>query len=230
MSHALNVAWRFSFFGVPAGFAHPLLLGLLLVGLAVGFFGVWAALARRRRLSQVVSSRFTDRLAPGVSIVRPAISSGLYALGLMLFAVALAEAPVGVDIEPSRAIEPPWSLLHPNERKALETLTSEARPDAFLRLWTAKEAYLKALGLGFARDPTKIAISLDFSILDEETAPTILARGWRRLAMPNSIVISPRPTGYATHPRRSPPKRRCARMRRSTTCIGRRPVARKFHN
>ena len=105
-------------------------------------------------------------------------------------AVAMAEAPIGVDIEPSRAIEPPWSLLHPNERKALETLTGEARADAFARLWTAKEAYLKALGLGFARDPTKIAIGLDFSILDEEAAPTILTRGWRRFVLNGEDFIA----------------------------------------
>jgi 4'-phosphopantetheinyl transferase len=101
-------------------------------------------------------------------------------------AVATAEAPIGVDIEPLeplRTIEPPWNMLHPNERDALETLTSEARAEAFSRLWAAKEAYLKALGLGFAREPTKIAIGLDFSILDEEAAPTILARGWRRFAL-----------------------------------------------
>jgi 4'-phosphopantetheinyl transferase len=105
-------------------------------------------------------------------------------------AVAMAEAPIGVDIEPSRAIEPPWSLLHPNERNTLETLTGEARADAFPRLWTAKEAYLKALGLGFARDPTKIAIGLDFSILDEEAAPTILTRGWRRFVLRGEDFIA----------------------------------------
>jgi 4'-phosphopantetheinyl transferase len=105
-------------------------------------------------------------------------------------AVAMAEAPIGVDIEPSRAIEPPWSLLHPNERKALEALTGEARADAFLRLWTAKEAYLKALGLGFAREPAMVAIGLDFSILDEETAPTILTRGWRRFVLNGEDFIA----------------------------------------
>ena len=105
-------------------------------------------------------------------------------------AVAMAESSIGVDIEPSRAIEPPWGLLHPNERNMLETLTGEARADAFARLWTAKEAYLKALGFGFARDPTKIAIGLDFSILDEEAAPTILTRGWRRFVLRGEDFIA----------------------------------------
>jgi 4'-phosphopantetheinyl transferase len=105
-------------------------------------------------------------------------------------AVAMAEAPIGVDIEPLRAIEPPWNMLHPRERKALEALRSEARSEAFSRLWTAKEAYLKALGLGFAREPTKIAVGLDFSILDEEAAPTILTRGWRRFALNGEDFIA----------------------------------------
>lgn len=105
-------------------------------------------------------------------------------------AVAMAETPIGVDIEPLRAIEPPWSLLHPNERKALETPTSEARLDAFLRLWTAKEAYLKALGVGFARDPAKIAIDLDFAIFDEEATPVIAARGWRRFLLNGEEFIA----------------------------------------
>jgi 4'-phosphopantetheinyl transferase len=105
-------------------------------------------------------------------------------------AVAMAEAPIGVDIEPSRAIEPPWSLLHPNERKALEVLTGAARADAFLSLWTAKEAYLKALGRGFTRDPMRIAIGLDFSILDDDAAPTILTRGWRRFLLNGEDFIA----------------------------------------
>jgi 4'-phosphopantetheinyl transferase len=105
-------------------------------------------------------------------------------------AVAMAETSIGVDIEPLRAIEPPWNMLHPSERKALEALWSEARLEAFSRLWTAKEAYLKALGLGFARESTKIAVGLDFSILDEEAAPTILTRGWRRFALNGEDFIA----------------------------------------
>jgi 4'-phosphopantetheinyl transferase len=117
-------------------------------------------------------------------VLAPASSLKISVSGRADFcAVAIAEAAIGVDIEPLRAIEPPWNMLHPKERNALETLAGEARADAFSRLWTAKEAYLKALGLGFAREPTKIAIGLDFSILDEEAAPTILARGWRRFVL-----------------------------------------------
>jgi len=159
------------------------------------------AFLRRRALSRrVVAARL--RVAPEIveighalsgapRVLAPGSSVKISVSGRADFcAVAMAEAPIGVDIEPSRAIEPPWSLLHPNERRALETLTGEARADAFLRLWTAKEAYLKALGHGFAREPTKIAIGLDFSILDEEAASTIFTRGWRRLALNGEDFIA----------------------------------------
>lgn len=105
-------------------------------------------------------------------------------------ALAMADAPIGVDIEPLREVEPPWSLLHPNEREILETLTGAARLDAFLRLWTAKEAYLKALGLGFSREPAEIAVGFDFSILDAGGAPAIAARGWRRVRLNGDDFIA----------------------------------------
>jgi 4'-phosphopantetheinyl transferase len=159
------------------------------------------AFLRRRALSRrIVAARLgvapqSVEIGHGPSgaprVLAPSSSLKISVSGRADFcAVAMAESPIGVDIEPSRAIEPPWSLLHPNERNILETLTGEARADAFLRLWTAKEAYLKALGLGFARDPTKIAIGLDFSILDEEAAPTILTRGWRRFVLRGEDFIA----------------------------------------
>jgi 4'-phosphopantetheinyl transferase len=159
------------------------------------------AFLRRRALSrQVVAARLG--VAPesveighapsgAPRVLAPSSSLNISVSGRADFcAVAMAEASIGVDIEPLRTIEPPWSLLHPNERNALEKLTSAARLDAFLRLWTAKEAYLKALGLGFAREPTRIAIGLDFSVLDEDAAPAILTRGWRRFVLNGEEFIA----------------------------------------
>lgn len=99
MSQLFDQAWRFSFFGVPAGFAHPIRLGLVVVAALVGLVGVWAALSRRRKLSRLVSARFIPTLAPGLSVTRPATSSALYALGLMLFAIALAQPQCGGKTE-----------------------------------------------------------------------------------------------------------------------------------
>ncbi len=105
-------------------------------------------------------------------------------------AVAMAPSPIGVDIEPLRDMEPPWSLLHRGERDALANFRGAARRDAFLRLWTAKEAYLKALGLGFSREPAEFAIGLDFTIFDEKAAPAVAARGWRRLDLNGEAFIA----------------------------------------
>ena len=70
-------------------------------------------------------------------------------------AAAVADAPVGVDIECER---PPRSdpaeraalMLSPSERLAWEELAPGAREPALLALWTAKEAWFKASPPGAA--------------------------------------------------------------------------------
>ncbi len=78
-----------------------------------------------------------------------------------LVAIALAHRPVGVDVEQvAPASEPPVAVLHPDEQRWLESLPASARPEAFAQLWSAKEAYVKALGTGFARAPESFAVHL----------------------------------------------------------------------
>lgn len=76
-------------------------------------------------------------------------------------AVALARRPVGVDVE---LVDPdgplPREALHPDELRTLDATEAVTRPLAFARLWAAKEAYVKALGTGFARPPESFAVSL----------------------------------------------------------------------
>lgn len=75
-----------------------------------------------------------------------------------LAAVAFAEKPVGVDIEPVGApFEHPLNVMHAAERDLLARLGENAH-ETFLKLWTAKEAYLKALKTGFGREPSEIEI------------------------------------------------------------------------
>lgn len=76
-------------------------------------------------------------------------------------ALALAASPVGVDVErvgPAR--EPAWNVLSPAEQAALRRRPKEERWPAFLTLWTAKEAYLKAIGLGLSREPRTIEVTV----------------------------------------------------------------------
>ncbi len=101
-----------------------------------------------------------------------------------LVALALAQHPVGVDVERIEPLAvPPLASLHPNERKALLALPEPARPLAFAQLWAAKEAYVKALGTGFARAPESFAITLTsrgaFSVADPERPGT--SPGTRRI-------------------------------------------------
>lgn len=76
-------------------------------------------------------------------------------------AVCLANNAVGIDVErvdPDGAL--PLAVLHRDEQAALARMSPEARPVAFARLWSAKEAYVKALGTGFARPPESFAVTL----------------------------------------------------------------------
>lgn len=65
-------------------------------------------------------------------------------------ALALSPRPVGVDLEAARPADPlPLDLLPPAEAAALRAEPdAEARARRFARLWCAREAYLKAAGLG----------------------------------------------------------------------------------
>lgn len=72
-----------------------------------------------------------------------------------LVMIALAGAPVGVDVE--RVPDPDTvadvaSQLHPRERTELAALPAAQLPAAFSRCWTRKEALLKATGVGLNED------------------------------------------------------------------------------
>jgi phosphopantetheinyl transferase len=70
-------------------------------------------------------------------------------------AMALAEYPIGVDVEvypPDR--DPPFDLLDPFEQEQILAAEDPAR--MFLHFWTAREAYLKAQGRGLDVEPGAI--------------------------------------------------------------------------
>lgn len=74
--------------------------------------------------------------------------------GDWLAVALLHDGRVGVDIERRhprpRAVEIAQRYFHPREAEALARCEPEIRSDAFLRLWCAKEAVLKAHGHGLA--------------------------------------------------------------------------------
>jgi 4'-phosphopantetheinyl transferase len=76
-------------------------------------------------------------------------------------ALAVARCPVGVDVEViTPDIEIAWNAIHKDERESLAALREAERGRAFLTLWTAKEAYYKAMQSGFERDPTQFCVRL----------------------------------------------------------------------
>ncbi|MBB4197006.1 hypothetical protein CCR94_23455 [Rhodoblastus sphagnicola] len=91
-------------------------------------------------------------------------------------------ARIGVDVEIFRSIEPPDIALHPDERRRLATLPAAKAADAFYDLWTVKEAYIKALGVGLRRDLTQIRVTTGAALeIEDQRRPVALgsARTWR---------------------------------------------------
>jgi 4'-phosphopantetheinyl transferase len=73
------------------------------------------------------------------------------------------DVPIGVDIEQIRADRPvegfAQRFFSPYEREALRPLSGEELVEAFYWCWTAKEAYLRALGVGLRRSLDSFDIS-----------------------------------------------------------------------
>jgi 4'-phosphopantetheinyl transferase len=73
--------------------------------------------------------------------------------------------PVGIDVEkvrPDVAFEEmARRYFSESERAALAAAPDAERPAAFFRGWTRKEAFLKALGTGFAFQVTEFSVGLD---------------------------------------------------------------------
>lgn len=71
-----------------------------------------------------------------------------------LVVLAVAHAAVGVDVEwldrPGRTVELADRYFARAELEALRALPPERQRDRFFELWTLKEAYIKARGLGLA--------------------------------------------------------------------------------
>jgi len=91
-----------------------------------------------------------------------------------LILVALSdECPIGVDVERRRDVERVHALvkrwLTDAERSELDQLIARGATtsDAFLRVWSLKEARLKALGVGISGAATAAAHDVEVRSLDE---------------------------------------------------------------
>ncbi|MGB7201849.1 MAG: 4'-phosphopantetheinyl transferase superfamily protein [Pyrinomonadaceae bacterium] len=82
--------------------------------------------------------------------------------GIALVAVARGQE-VGVDLEfmdrNFNILQTASTVFSPTQCSELERLPARLRTFAFFRAWTRMEAYLKAVGMGFASEQTRAAIS-----------------------------------------------------------------------
>ena len=85
-----------------------------------------------------------------------------------LAVIAVSAGAVGVDVEPEAsapaALEAAAIACTPAEAAALDRLPAEDRPLWALRLWTAKEAYLKATGEGLSAAPDQVEIAAPWTV------------------------------------------------------------------
>lgn len=87
--------------------------------------------------------------------------------------IGVADVLVGVDVERlpgRRTVELCLARLHPRERAELLRVSRAELPLEFCRLWTRKEAYLKALGTGLGR-----GLDRDYLGAEEEGRPVGLS-------------------------------------------------------
>ncbi|MFD7625562.1 4'-phosphopantetheinyl transferase family protein [Streptomyces sp. NPDC059851] len=120
---------------------------------------------------------------PRLSAAEPAVEFSLSRAG-GLAVVALATAPVGIDVE-SRAFRHPDSpldgmvrRLHPAERAALAELPPARREEGFLSCWVRKEAYLKGIGTGLPGGLAGPCVGLAADVAADGRGPTPTTRGW----------------------------------------------------
>lgn len=116
--------------------------------------------------------------------VKPPIYFNLSnAMGLVVCAVSVAHESIGVDVERIARIKHETEILEladlyfsPSEVRALHALPSFERHRRFFALWTLKESYIKARGLGLAQplhqftfllDQEEIGVAFDEGMADD---------------------------------------------------------------
>ncbi|WP_426351310.1 4'-phosphopantetheinyl transferase family protein [Alloiococcus sp. CFN-8] len=86
-------------------------------------------------------------------------------------AVAIsAVAPIGIDIEAIREYSP-YSLQRCFSKEEADYIKNSMNPNKeFFRLWTLKESYVKAIGLGMSYPMKKVIFKLNPSLIDSNKA------------------------------------------------------------
>jgi 4'-phosphopantetheinyl transferase len=118
--------------------------------------------------------------------------------GVVLLAVARGTA-VGVDVEhvggawadPEEIARLVPRVATPAEERRFQALAADARVEAFARLWTRKEALLKALGTGLALPPRSVAVGFGDERSERGAERPFAPRArWLALAAPEGFAAS----------------------------------------
>jgi 4'-phosphopantetheinyl transferase len=137
-----------------------------------GDAAVWRLPADTEKPIEAVLSRYLASKPESVVLERsetgkPKVAGAPFAVNLAhsgnaAVVVVTQEADAGIDLERLRADAGDWALvdhvLTERERARLRTLPPSELSEAFLRIWTRKEAVLKAAGIGLALDPRLVEI------------------------------------------------------------------------
>ncbi|MBD2103124.1 4'-phosphopantetheinyl transferase superfamily protein [Leptolyngbya sp. FACHB-261] len=119
-----------------------------------------------------------------------------HAQGLALYAIT-RQRELGIDLEGARPIAQVVQLAQrffsPQEYAVIQSLPGEQQQAAFLRGWTCKEAYLKAIGDGLAFPLDQVEVNL----WPQEPAELVRIAGSVEAAQNWSLQELPMPTGYA---------------------------------
>lgn len=91
---------------------------------------------------------------------------------------AVSPEEIGCDIELPRRYDPRLArrFFHPAEQEWLFSRPEPEQPDAFFRLWTCKESFVKAIGLGLSQPLDSFAVIPGETVRLTQTAD---ARPWR---------------------------------------------------
>ena len=89
---------------------------------------------------------------------------------------AYSESPVGVDIERIGRNNDIAKRVMTSEEydQFVNDVREEDRGDAFCRMWTAKESYMKCRGLGFRIPPESFRVLYGYDIKEKEKAKKML--------------------------------------------------------
>ncbi len=135
---------------------------------------------------------------PAVAADPPGVHFSLsHGRGMVL--VGVAPVPIGADVEAvpdPETVETCSAALHPREQEELQALPPGARSAAFARIWTRKEAYLKGIGTGLARDPAADFLGADpaarppgWTVLDISCGPRHAAAAAVLGGPPSSVSV-----------------------------------------